>query len=200
MKNIIYYSLIFSFLQSCASNSDADNNYVNAIVKERKEKNKRFSNKELSPLPKNEIASFTALNYFPVDEKYNVKARFESVNSDTLYMKTTTARTPMYQKWAKLSFYLQDLEHSLFAYKNLENADDSLLFIPFFDESNGFETYGGGRYLDLNEKQNDSCFLDFNKAYNPYCVYRADFSCPIPPLENALEIKILAGEMNYKSY
>lgn len=200
MKIIVYFILILSFLYSCSANSDAESTYVKLIVKERKEKNKRFSNKEYSPLPKEEIASFTALNYFPVDEKYRVKASFKLLKGDTILMPTTTTRTPMYQKWAELSFSLNGEKCILNAYKNLDKESDTLLFIPFYDESNGFESYGGGRYLDLSENQSDSCFLDFNKAYNPYCVYRDDFSCPIPPLENALKIKVLAGEMNYKSH
>lgn len=187
-------------LNSCSSHSDVEDSYINTITKERKDKNKRFSNKEFSPLPKDQIARFTALNYFSVDEKFNVKAKYTLIKGDTLLMPTTTSRTPMYQKWAQLTFTLDEIEHTLIAFKNLDKENDSILFIPFFDESNGFETYGGGRYLDLSENQSDSCFLDFNKAYNPYCVYRDDFSCPIPPLENALKIKILAGEMNYKTY
>jgi uncharacterized protein (DUF1684 family) len=73
------------------------------------------------------------------------------------------------------------------------------LFVPFKDMTNGKETYGGGRYLDLEttDIQNDSVILDFNKAYNPYCAYSNGYSCPIPPKENHLAVSIEAGEKTF---
>ena len=74
------------------------------------------------------------------------------------------------------------------AYKNY-------IFLPFTDDSNGFETYGGGRYLDIDKPEDGvrKIVLDFNIAYNPYCAYSDAYSCPIPPRENNLSVKILAG-------
>jgi uncharacterized protein (DUF1684 family) len=73
------------------------------------------------------------------------------------------------------------------------------LFLPFYDQSNGVESYGGGRYMDL--KQTDiidgQLELDFNKCYNPYCAYTTGYSCPIPPASNTLDFKILVGESAY---
>src|SRR5437667_329157 len=54
------------------------------------------------------------------------------------------------------------------------------------------------RYLDLEEQGGDDYELDFNLAYNPYCAYNDQYTCPIPPRENKLPVKILAGEKNYK--
>jgi uncharacterized protein (DUF1684 family) len=68
------------------------------------------------------------------------------------------------------------------------------LFIPFRDASSNHETYGGGRYLDLQIPDGNKTILDLNTVYNPYCVYSHRYSCPIPPAENTLKLSILAGE------
>jgi uncharacterized protein (DUF1684 family) len=71
--------------------------------------------------------------------------------------------------------------------------------VPFGDATSGFESYGGGRYLDftISDIKNNFLPIDFNKAYNPYCAYTAGYSCPIPPKENLLNASISAGEKNY---
>jgi hypothetical protein len=73
-----------------------------------------------------------------------------------------------------------------------------LLFIPFKDLTNGRESYGGGRYIDIKNPAGKSAIIDFNLAYNPSCAYGSDkYSCPIPPKENFLQVKIKAGEKTY---
>ena len=67
------------------------------------------------------------------------------------------------------------------------------LFVPITDLTNGEETYGGGRYIDLRGPLGKVVELDFNKAYNPYCAYGGKYSCPIPPIENHLGLRIEAG-------
>jgi uncharacterized protein (DUF1684 family) len=67
------------------------------------------------------------------------------------------------------------------------------LFLPFLDTTNGIETYGGGRFLDMRIPKSKEVIIDFNKAYNPYCAYNYNYSCPIVPLENNLSIKVKAG-------
>jgi uncharacterized protein len=69
------------------------------------------------------------------------------------------------------------------------------------DKSNGEETYEGGRYLDLrfaDLKNDGTLFIDFNKAYNPYCAFSGGYSCPIPPLENRIQVAIPAGEKKFR--
>src|SRR5690606_24948076 len=73
------------------------------------------------------------------------------------------------------------------------------LFIPFTDATTGQDTYATGRYLDFSIPQGqDSVWLDFNKAYNPYCAYGDGYSCPIPPKENQLAVRIEAGVKAYE--
>ena len=74
------------------------------------------------------------------------------------------------------------------------------LFLPFTDYTNGEETYGGGRYIDLTIKDihNGMVTIDFNKSYNPYCTYKEGYRCPVPPKANAIKTEIKAGEKAYK--
>ena len=68
------------------------------------------------------------------------------------------------------------------------------LFVPFLDQTSGTETYGAGRYLDIEPDEDGTYALDFNLAYHPSCVYDARFSCPLTPPENRLDMRIEAGE------
>ena len=70
------------------------------------------------------------------------------------------------------------------------------LFVPFKDWTNGEESYGGGRYIDLKtgDITDGKITIDFNKCYNPWCAYSDGYNCPIPPVENHFELKIEAGE------
>ncbi len=71
------------------------------------------------------------------------------------------------------------------------------VFIPFRDGTSGKESYPAARYLDIEETDDDNYVIDFNYAYNPYCAYSDDYICPLPPKENWLGVRIVAGEMNY---
>ena len=74
------------------------------------------------------------------------------------------------------------------------------LFLPFLDDTNGEESYGGGRYIDLRIPETDTITIDFNRAYNPLCVYNEKFSCPIVPRVNYLPIQIKAGVKMYAKH
>jgi uncharacterized protein (DUF1684 family) len=99
---------------------------------------------------------------------------------------------------------LEGSEYQLAIYKNLRTTRMPMfrdfLFLPFQDDTNGESTYGGGRYIDLKvgDIEDGKLTIDFNKAYNPYCAYGDGWNCPIPPVENILEVEIAAGEKNYK--
>ncbi len=103
-----------------------------------------------------------------------------------------------YLKYGTLSFELQGKRLKLYVYKSAEDPFSRSLFVPFSDATSGIETYKSGRYLDLEEQGGDEYDLDFNMAYNPYCAYNEEYICPIPPGENTIAVKIMAGEKNYK--
>ncbi len=165
------------------------------------ELNAEYKNPEKSPLSKEDLADFTELPFFPIDEKYQVKAHFERTpNEKPFQMATTTNRKPIYVKYGIARFKLKGKEYNLTIFQNLglksKEGFEDYLFLPFTDKTNGIETYGGGRYVDLRiPKIKDSIDIDFNKAYNPYCAYSHRFSCPVVPTYNDLKVRIPAGVM-----
>ena len=150
-----------------------------------------------------EIAQFEGLDYFLIDTNYIVKATFIRKKEKKFNLPTTTSQTPVYRQFGIVKFELNGAQHELKVYQNLElrkNPDfKNYLFLPFRDSTSGNESYGGGRYLDLIIPNKENIKLDFNFAYNPYCVYSYRYSCPIPPEENTLKTSIKAGEKIPKS-
>ena len=125
-------------------------------------------------------------------------------NEEPFKMKTTTDRRPIYVKYGQLSFNLKGENYQLNIYQNQglieKEGYEDYLFLPFLDETNGLESYGGGRYIDARIPQGDSMLIDFNKSYNPYCAYNDKYSCPIAPRENYLKTRIEAGVKGFDKH
>lgn len=165
--------------------------------------NKEFSDKETSPLKPKDLRKFEALDFFKLNSNYIIQAKFKRTPYETPFaMPTTTDRKAIYIKYGEVSFNLNNENITLNVYQNQRLMSDpeykDHLFIPFTDLTNGEETYAGGRYLDLIIPKGPTILLDFNQAYNPYCAYNGRYSCPIPPVENDLQIAIKAGVKNFK--
>jgi uncharacterized protein (DUF1684 family) len=172
----------------------------------REGRNKEFRNKKESPLKEEDFAIFKELNYFSLNEKFRVEADFTRASAEKFFrMPTSSGKTKKFIKFGILKFRLNDENYSL----NVYQADPDvlakfpeykdLLFVPFKDATNGKETYGGGRYIDIKMLPGKKVILDFNLAYNPSCAYGSDrFSCPIPPKENFLPVEVNAGEKSYR--
>lgn len=164
-----------------------------------------FSDPELTILSDEYLDNFDGLPYYPYDEVFRVQAWYESLEGQEVFqMKTTTDRIPEYLPAGRLHFTLGGQELELTVYRNVEltKKDEykDYLFVPFTDLSNGETTYLGGRYLDFRAHElGDTCYIDFNTCYNPYCVYSKRYSCPIPPIENHLTVKIEAGIKAFRS-
>jgi uncharacterized protein (DUF1684 family) len=114
-------------------------------------------------------------------------------------MPTSVGTSRKYFKYGVLKFELGGNSYSLTVFQSetaaIKEEYKALLFVPFRDQTNGKETYGGGRYLDIKAPSGDEMILNFNLAYNPNCAYGSDnFSCPVPPKENFLQTEIKAGE------
>lgn len=189
--------LVFSItLFTCNSEQNKNGDYNDLLREHRKTKHKKMVG-ESSPLPKSERKNFIGLNYYPIDTNWNKECKFTLLfNQVPFKMQTNTERTPNYIAFASIEFEHNNSMLQLIAYKDLDNASNDL-FIPFTDLSNGNETYHSGRYLDIETPEGTSIQLDFNKCYNPYCAYNKKYSCPIPPQENRLPIKVAAGERLY---
>ena len=184
--------IIFSLYSLLVTTENSD--YQEDIIAERGEKDIWLSNDFNSPFVVTNTP-FQRLKYYEPDADYRIKARFiKSVSEDSLTLITNTGENQVYEIYGTAVFDFAGKSHLL---QLLHRAGSEQLFLPFIDKTSGNETYGAGRYLDLDFPVNDEIILDFNKAYNPYCAYTADYSCPFPPKANILDVAIEAGEKTY---
>ncbi len=180
--------------------------YAQAVAEFRRQKDEFFRTGDQSPIPEDERGSFGGLRYFPADLDFRVEARVERLPPGALtQMVTSDNNQRTYERYALLHFFIGDQECALAAYRSADNpdAEGESLFVPFRDALSGHETYGAGRYLDVYEEPASSgsgmiAEIDFNLAYNPYCAYNDNYSCPITPAENTLAVAIRAGERAYR--
>jgi uncharacterized protein (DUF1684 family) len=175
---------------------------VQEAVAFQRELNAQFADSEESPLTEEDWLTFESLEFFPVDTAYRVSARLEfHEDSKPFAMQTTTDRLPIYKLYATARFQLKGKDCSLEIYQNQDLVKDpehsDYLFLPFTDRTNGDSSYGGGRYIDLTIPEGEEITIDFNQSYNPYCAYNSEFSCPIPPRANDLDLEIRAGVKAY---
>lgn len=160
--------------------------------------NGEYADAKTSPLMSEDLKNFKSLEFFPINSKYFVKAKFERAKNEKVFeMKTTGTRTPKYIKYGTLYFNLNGSAHKLNVYQNIELSKSEqykdYLFLPFSDLTSGKESYIGGRYIELKIPKGNTMAIDFNQAYNPYCAYNHKYSCPLVPLENDLKTEIKAG-------
>ncbi|UOK41985.1 MULTISPECIES: DUF1684 domain-containing protein [Flavobacterium] len=164
--------------------------------------NKEYADEKESPLKKSDLEHFKSLDFYPVDMSFCVEAKLvKTPNEKPFAMKTTGSRTPLYVKYGELHFVLKGKECKLNVYQSIDLSKQekfkNYLFLPFTDLTSGVESYGGGRYIDLEASDSSAITLDFNKAYNPYCAYNEGYSCPIPPKENDILVEVRAGVMKF---
>jgi uncharacterized protein (DUF1684 family) len=162
-----------------------------------------YADPEKSPLKKEMVAEFDSIARYPYNSDFALMAKFEVLERQKpINFETTGPIKQRYQKAGNIKFQIDSTELILSAYRNLElmrmPGYENQLFVPFTDASNGFGTYEGGRYLEMETPATDSVLVDFNLVYNPYCAYSDRYSCPIPPRENDLKVKILAGAKSPK--
>lgn len=190
-----YWLLSFGFLKAQSAEKDS---LLWLNYEYRLAQNLEFADSTETILEEADYLEFSSLDWYPVDTNFMVWARLElTPNTVPFDMPTTTDRKPRYRQYGILRFQLSDSTFALPVYRNLRLKSipkyQDHLFFPFTDLSNGFGTYGGGRYLDVTIPEGDSILLDFNRCYNPYCAYNGRYSCPIPPAENQINFKISAG-------
>ena len=148
-----------------------------------------------SPAPPEQRATFPPLSYFPISPEYRVPAALEVVpGEEIIEMSTSTGLRRKMRRIGTLRFTIQGQPQTLTAFVDASETDMRRLFVPFNDLTNGTETYPGGRYLDLERTGTGIYDLDFNRAYNPFCVFNLTYDCPVPPRENRLTLPVRAGE------
>jgi uncharacterized protein len=136
------------------------------------------------------IAAFKGTSWFPVDPSYRVMGRFLPYEKPQEVVLTLTfaSATKAFISTGDVAFQLNGQPMKLKTF-----IDDDELFLIFQDETNGVETYGGGRFLAAPMPKDDLTTLDFNKAFNPYCAVNSFVICPIAPAVNRLPLRIAAG-------
>lgn len=156
-----------------------------------------------SAIPEERRASFEALEYYPYDPalRFAVKLR-RYPDPPPVRIITTMGKERPAVKAGYLEFELGGRPHRLQVYSlrdpdiPAQNWND--LFLPFLDATSGVETYGAGRYLDLEARPDDWYVIDFNLAYHPLCAYgRTIYRCPRTPEENRLPFPVRAGEKGW---
>src|SRR5687767_7643948 len=187
MRNL-FFTILISLL--FAVYAQAQTFYGTTDVKIFREgRDKEFRNQTESPLKEEDFAAFKGLNYFSETKEFRVIAKFTRASDEKYFqMPTSSGITKKFVKYGVLNFNLNGEKYSLNIYQAdlvaLEKFPEyaNLLFVPFKDLTNGKETYGGGRYIDIKQPSTDEVILDFNLAYNPNCSYGSDrYNCPIPP-------------------
>ncbi|MDF7809960.1 DUF1684 domain-containing protein [Hymenobacter sp. YC55] len=192
--------IVFSyFLKDLVFNDDQ---YAARLRKARQEKSDSFRRVQGSPLSQEQRNVFDSLRYYTPNIAYRVEAQLEPFSQrDTVEIPLTGGKSDKYLRWGRASFALDNQPQKLTLFLKADGKD-STLFIPFTDKTNGFATYGGGRYLDAAKPAagDTEITLDFNEAYNPFCAYNDGFACPVPPQDNRLAVEIKAGEQAFHDH
>ena len=145
-----------------------------------------------SPLQPSQREAFSGLEYFPIDIRFHVIGELHAYGRKRRIQVPTTANTTIaMERYGRFRFQWQGKAFWLQVYRSLE---DGSLSVFFKDGTNGEETYGGGRYAPIVDLGKRTYLLDFNVAYNPYCVYNPVYVCPLVPEQNILPFAIPAGE------
>lgn len=171
----------------------------------RHQKDQFFATSPDAPLPPDERGQFQGLRYFEPDLSYRVEAELSYFTEpEEVQLGTTSGRPRQYYRSGEALFRLEGQDCRLTFYKSVPPAGYdgpviTSLFLPFRDATTGQESYGAGRYLEVEEESIDGgrLVIDFNLAYSPWCAYNEQYSCVLPPEENRLSVPVRAGERSY---
>jgi uncharacterized protein (DUF1684 family) len=160
----------------------------------RHNKDEYFGTSHDSPLNHADRHEFEGLNYYEPRPDLVFTLPVAPEDGSEISFETSDNRVKTYRRAGKVSFEVDGQPAQLTLY----DTGHPGYFIPFRDKTSGDATYGAGRYLDIDGNDDGTVTIDFNLAYNPSCVYDEGYSCPIPPIENWLQVPIEAGEKNFR--
>jgi uncharacterized protein len=161
--------------------------YIEAL---RRQKDLFFRSDPASPLAMEARENFQGLRYYEYNPELDLVVTVQRFASgDHIPVYTTTDELRSYRRYGEFTFTVDGVEARLTIYETPNG-----FFLPFVDAGAGRETYPAGRYLEPEPLTEDTFRVDFNLAYNPFCVYSDGWSCPITPAENRLTVAIRAGE------
>lgn len=162
----------------------------------REEKDKFFLHDHQSPLDDEQRRDFSGLRYFAENPDLRIEVDIERFpEGEQVPIQTNTGAVQNYDRFGLFRFTVDGEDVELTVFQNEHG-----FFLPFADSLAGQETYGAGRYLEPELLSDGRLLIDFNLAYNPYCAYNANWSCPITPAENRLKVAIRAGEKVFEQH
>lgn len=171
------------------------------LVEHRIDKNESYMDPRQTPLLEADLPGFEGLNYYwPAPElRFRVPLVVEE-SAEVFKLEKRKGQMVDYRRRGTVSFAHDGRTHTLAVFGPADPAHDGdYLWLPFYDDTSGSETYGGGRYLDLEQADDGTVELDFNFAYNPLCDYNPEkFNCTLPPAENRLDFPVTAGEKLFR--
>jgi len=206
VKGALFFGITLLFLIASLGSAysrepESKEEIIQAIQLLRKERDHFFKTASNSPLEESDQHNFKGLHYYPIDLTYRFEGTIQryiiNVNNPKYYATFPTNKGPKkrYIRYGKFKFTLEEKEYFLELYKSIGS---DMIFIPFYDKTNGQETYEGGRYLDAEILMPGyRLAIDFNNSYNPSCAYNEKFVCVLPLEENRLKIEIRAGEKKF---
>ncbi len=169
------------------------------IEEYRKMKDDFFKKNAQSPLTSEQRKTFKGLNYFLENEALRLTLKLEPYAAPKhIEMQTSKGEVQHYFQVGQIHFPVNSETVALQVYKSEDNEGE--YFLPFVDATSPKESYGAGRYLEPERVGQDKLLVDFNVAYNPWCAYSEKWSCPYPPAENRLKVRIEAGEKNFEPH
>ncbi|GAB4521219.1 MAG: DUF1684 domain-containing protein [Anaerolineae bacterium] len=158
------------------------------VLRWRQSKDRAFKSDDQSPLSEAQQDAFTGLSYFDYNPALDLVVDITPIEpAELVQVMTTTNEIRNYRRYGEFTFTVEGESARLTIYETPHG-----FFLPFVDASS--ETYGAGRYIDVEPLSATEFHVDFNMAYNPFCVYSERFSCPLTPAENRLKVAIRAGE------
>ena len=166
----------------------------------RRAKDRSFASHPQSPVSPEDCGAFEGLAYYPPDPDYRFELPLHRhEEEEILEVADTAGQMRQLGRWAEFRFQVGHTRCVLQCYRS--DPAEERLFLPFKDHTSGKETYGAGRYLDLDPETDGTdeglWIVDFNQAYNPWCAYSDHYACPFVLPENWLDVPIRAGEKKY---
>ncbi len=140
------------------------------------------------------VKNFPGIERFPISSKWKFNATFKPYNPPKeIFIPNVLGQI---NKELSPGAVVFEYEGNFYEIDAIDEGEK--LFLIFADKTSGEETYGGGRYIYVDKPDsNGNIILDFNKAYNPPCVFTKFATCPLPPNQNYLNLRIEAGEKNF---
>ena len=203
MTLILYVLLLGTIiiLSSCGRNySTEELAYIKEIETNRAQKDSTMQFSPNSPFNYKGKVEFHPLNYFDVDPDYVLTSKMtEFKKKDTVTVFGTKGEERKSVRYGFLNLDYKGQKFELNVYESVYQDSLKYYSIWFTDGTTNNESYGVGRYINfnLNEDLNHIYSIDFNKAYNPYCAYSAEYSCAIPTKEDHIDLPIYAGEKKF---